>query len=77
MVIFKGTFIHEIGDNLGLDHHHNTNIMNSVNVTTINNSIGGSRTTYSYLNIDKKGIKIFINNANKPRVGSLGIIRTP
>ena len=74
--VIKGTYIHEIGHNLGLDHHHNTKIMSLLNVVNIVNQMGPSTTIYTYPSVDNNGVGIMINNVNMPRVGSLGVIRT-
>lgn len=74
--LIKGTYIHEIGHNLGLDHDDNTNIMSQNSSITFENQLGTTMKIDSYPRVDKKGTQIIINRVNKPRVGSLGIVRT-
>lgn len=74
--LIKETYINEIGHNLGLGHTHNTSIMSNLDSTTRNNKIGTSTTTYSYPNIDNKGVGIMITNYNRASEGTLGVIQT-
>ena len=77
--LIKWTYVHEIGHNLGLDHSDKTDIMSQMNVIFHDGNILGGTTTSSptitHPKVDTKGVKIMLDNRNKPRKGSLGIIR--
>ena len=81
-----GTFIHEIGHNLGLDHGDKTNIMSQMDGVEFQNSIFGNSSaetngsqpmrSFTYPKVDSKGIKIMLQRVNNPRTKGLGIIKT-
>ncbi|MDL2319786.1 hypothetical protein LJC45_01490 [Alistipes sp. OttesenSCG-928-B03] len=72
-----GTFIHEIGHNLSLDHHHKTNIMKMMETHIQTSQINPqATTTFSYPSVDNRGVGIMVNSVNLPRVVHLGVIRT-
>ena len=77
--LIKWTYVHEIGHNLGLDHSDKTDIMSQMNVIFHDGNILGGTTTSSptitHPKVDTKGVKIMLDNRNKPRKGHLGIIR--
>jgi len=78
--LIKWTYVHEIGHNLGLDHSDKTDIMSQMNVIFHDGNILGGTTTSSptitHPKVDTKGVKIMLDNRNKPRKGHLGIIRS-
>jgi RHS repeat-associated protein len=69
--LIKGTFIHEIGHNLGASHGDPGNIMDniSMNEQRNNNQIGGGGTgvyNYSYPSINNSGVRAFMGRVNSP-----------
>ncbi|PIF33161.1 RHS repeat-associated protein [Flavobacterium sp. 9] len=69
--LIKGTFIHEIGHNLGASHGDPGNIMDNISMNEQGNSsqIGGGGTgiyNYSYPSINNSGVRAFMGRVNSP-----------
>jgi RHS repeat-associated protein len=69
--LIKGTFIHELGHNLGASHGDPGSIMDniSMNEQGNNNQIGGGGTgvyNYRYPSINNSGVRAFMGRVNSP-----------
>jgi RHS repeat-associated protein len=69
----KGTFVHEIGHSLGLDHSDNTKIMNKPTPLEVD-QFGQIKNPPTYPYVDKSGIGIMLTRSNNNRIPGLGAI---
>ena len=71
--LIEGTFLHEIGHNLGLDHTDNSTIMDKP-TKHIQNQNGQTNMYVTYPVIDKTGIGLMIMRDNSSRIKKEGVI---